>query len=803
MPTVRQSSDFKLLAVRVLPGCAPYIRKCLVENHFYYLNNDFRISEDGMMITRRSSNVAPLSANFFSLSEKQSKGVRLNFSAIVGMNGDGKSSLVELVIRMLNNTSIIHEIGDKGTFLWIHNIEAELYYHLDGFFYRLVSTDQDVRIYRYVETGNAYRQDGIVGTDATRKLFFYTMVSNYSLYAYNSLDIPNEWESKDNTHNNEENCWLHHVFHKNDGYQAPLSLHPYRSYGNIDMNREKFLSMQRLLSLMVQHQPVNAHQNPFRLLNDKKAEYLKLEDIGYSKLQNVTITDFFLRHRDTNLLQEDIAYLEDQDSKDIDMWISNAVNLLSQLYQRFINHPNNNKLFCLALKYAEKNDLLSKNSDVHQLIKVLKRTRKIEELVDYGNLNEKVLSELENFQSFNLCQIQRLELIDAICDCWKLDGIELKNGKKIKLNVEPELVFKPYHDMTDEEKCKHYIIYKTISIFETYSTFGYPCLAYETDCLFSGDIKGKKGGRYGRYSNRLGEAFNKLQAEWIYKSHITLKLRQAFKYISNGGSAHIYSDKKIWEDNANGNFINLDTISNKYGSLLLDMENLPPAIYTWQIYFQRDSDSCLIPFDTLSSGEKQRYFSVGAIIYHLLNIDSIGSSRIHYQAVNLMLEEIELYFHPEWQRSFTCYLMEMIGQLTFKQIRSINVLYVTHSPYILSDIPKTNVLFLKNGQADYSMQENTFGANINGLLKNGFFLPSLPMGDFAHQKINHLFALLHSGDFKASELDNIRQEIQLVGEPVIRQQLMALYNTYKKLNTELDNKAFRDFIRKKLEEQQS
>ena len=74
------------------------------------------------------------------------------------------------------------------------------------------------------------------------------------------------------------------------------------------------------------------------------------------------------------------------------------------------------------------------------------------------------------------------------------------------------------------------------------------------------------------------------------------------------------------------------------------------------------------------------------------------------------------------------------------------------------------------------------------------------MGEFAHQKINHLFALLHSGDFKASELEKIRQEIQLVGEPVIRQQLMMLYNTYKRLNQELDDNAFRKFIIKKLEE---
>ena len=549
---------------------------------------------------------------------------------------------------------------------------------------------------------------------------------------------------------------------------------------------------------MVHPRPTNLHSNPFRTLNDKKAELLELEDIGYSKLQKITITDFFLKHRDTNLLQEDIAYLEEQDSKEKDMWISNAINLLSQIYQRIINHPNNNKLFCLALEYAQKNDLLSKNSDVHQLIKTLTRIQEIENWADFGNSKKKILKELEKFQSFNLCQIQRLELTDAVCDCWKQMGLELKNGKKIKLEVTPELIFKPYGDMTNEEKCKHYIIYKTIAIFETYSTFGYPCLAYETESLFSGSMKYIKNGRYGRYTNKLGEAFGKLQNEWNYKSHITLKLRQAFNYINNGGSAKIYNDKEIWEDNAIGKYINLNKISDKYGTKLLDMENLPPAIYKWQIYFRRESDSSLIPFDTLSSGEKQRYFSVGAIIYHLLNIDSIGSGKIHYQAVNLMLEEIELYFHPEWQRNFTCYLMEIIGQLTFKQIRSINVLYVTHSPYILSDIPKTNVLFLKNGEADYSMQENTFGANINGLLKNGFFLPSLPMGEFAHQKINDLFALLHSGDFKASELEKIRQDIQLVGEPVIRQQLMMLYNTYKRLNQELDSKAFRNFINNKL-----
>ena len=97
-----------------------------------------------------------------------------------------------------------------------------------------------------------------------------------------------------------------------------------------------------------------------------------------------------------------------------------------------------------------------------------------------------------------------------------------------------------------------------------------------------------------------------------------------------------------------------------------------------------------------------------------------------------------------------------------------------------------------------TMQENTFGANINGLLKNGFFLPSLPMGEFAHQKINDLFGKLHSGDFDVADLPQIKNDIMTVGEPAIRAQLLMLYNTYKRLDDSLDDEAFRKFVIQKL-----
>ena len=182
----------------------------------------------------------------------------------------------------------------------------------------------------------------------------------------------------------------------------------------------------------------------------------------------------------------------------------------------------------------------------------------------------------------------------------------------------------------------------------------------------------------------------------------------------------------------------------------------------------------LTGMNVLSSGEKQLLNNIGAIIYHLQNIDSVTSRA--YSSVNLILEEIELYFHPEYQRLFIQRLIQQIHGASLSTIKYVNIMFVTHSPFVLSDIPKSNVLFLKDGKPDYTMQENTFGANIHSILKNGFFLPNLPMGEFAYQKINELFRQLNSDDYDHNEdnIRRIRQEIALIGEPYLREQLYRL-----------------------------
>jgi hypothetical protein len=264
------------------------------------------------------------------------------------------------------------------------------------------------------------------------------------------------------------------------------------------------------------------------------------------------------------------------------------------------------------------------------------------------------------------------------------------------------------------------------------------------------------------------------------KTHVSRKIRQVENFENEGlEDGGLYERLGDWNEGNKNLLVSLDSLKEHYHGEEITPDQLPPAIYEWDIVFGKEGeDDTYIPFDSFSSGEKQMLNSLGAIIYHLQNLET--SSTIRYPNVNLVLEEIELYYHPEYQREFIYRLVELIKGMHLQTIKSVNILFVTHSPFILSDIPKCNVMFLQDGMVKNDMQENTFGSNIHSLLKNGFFLPNLPMGEFAYQKINHLFYLLNSGDFNPkTDLDDIYQQILLVGEPFLRSQLLSLYHAHK------------------------
>ena len=103
----------------------------------------------------------------------------------------------------------------------------------------------------------------------------------------------------------------------------------------------------------------------------------------------------------------------------------------------------------------------------------------------------------------------------------------------------------------------------------------------------------------------------------------------------------------------------------------------------------------------------------------------------------------------------------------------------THSPFILSDIPMENILYLSQGVTqDSSNFINPFGANINNILSQSFFLENGFMGAFAQEKINSLieFLTMEKRETKEWNMEKAKWMIERIGEPLISQQLWIMYD---------------------------
>jgi hypothetical protein len=149
---------------------------------------------------------------------------------------------------------------------------------------------------------------------------------------------------------------------------------------------------------------------------------------------------------------------------------------------------------------------------------------------------------------------------------------------------------------------------------------------------------------------------------------------------------------------------------------------------------------------------------------------------------------VELYFHPDYQKKFISELISSLSKNKFKKIKNINILFSTHSPFILSDIPSQNILKLINGDPQpFVENEQTFGANIHDLLANDFFLKKGFMGEYAKLWIEDLITYLRFNLNESKNQVNIapkrvwdstkaKQIISLVGEPILKMKLAEMYD---------------------------
>lgn len=719
-------SGFKLIAIRLFERCNERFVKNLKIGEIYQFYQNYNFIVEGKSGQKK---IKDLEFENYKLLEIESiepliseidlysnKDTRINISAVVGKNGSGKSTILELLylvaLCLSKNQSRVNQelkkIRDnvQGSFIEtsIQHLEMELFYETDeseirSIKFEAIKLDQnsskiiESKILHY--TFKPKRE--ILKEPFDLSDFCYSIALNYSLYGLNDVYTP----------------WLKPLFHKNDGYQVPLVINPYRTKGNIDIKVENDLSNYRIIQNIVE-----STGDTFELINGKLIAEIKFK-LDFNNLFRISF----------NNDEVSIARSKNEFKKINKKSIYHLINRLIEGY----NDNKENRTTTPKLKLIKEEDIINFDS-----LTVDKARKEIFEV--FNNIND------------------------------------IGNNKKFRFLLDFLVL--------------EYIIKKVFKIY----------LQYVENPKLCNEIVGGSKPEYELWIGSFSDLEQFTNDLIIDNSHRTLKLRQMLflrrsdllyrkitKYLKVSYDDKIFGDeqKEFYDLEMQ---LDLELLRNyskeikKNGAE--DLETIPGGVFTPKIKYLPNSQNANEDKElaSLSSGELQNLFSIHTVLYHLRNIDSVHKSgstpKIQYRNVNLIFDEIELYFHPDFQKIFIKELLRNIKNLSIPNIKNINIIFSTHSPFILSDIPSSNILRLDAGSL-YLQEKQTFGANIHDLLANDFFLNDGFMGDFAKEKIQEVIDNLKK-DKKYTpknklEKHEIQQMIELIGEPFLKDKLMAMF----------------------------
>ncbi|MFS0873947.1 AAA family ATPase [Paenibacillus xylanilyticus] len=183
----------------------------------------------------------------------------------------------------------------------------------------------------------------------------------------------------------------------------------------------------------------------------------------------------------------------------------------------------------------------------------------------------------------------------------------------------------------------------------------------------------------------------------------------------------------------------------------------------------------------LSSGERALF----NIISRFSSAINSPYSKIHKKShVLILIDEGELYLHPLWQRRLINDLIEYFSYSYCEKHRvNLQIILTSHSPFIISDLPNDHIVFLRRSDNKIKTMDGlddhkqTFAANINTLFSDAFFMSEGLIGEYAKKKINRLANYIVQSDTTSilEHRETIEKLIELIGEPILRNKLRAMY----------------------------
>lgn len=135
----------------------------------------------------------------------------------------------------------------------------------------------------------------------------------------------------------------------------------------------------------------------------------------------------------------------------------------------------------------------------------------------------------------------------------------------------------------------------------------------------------------------------------------------------------------------------------------------------------------------------------------------------------IILDEADLYLHPEWQRSFLHSYLKLLDNIKTSKKHKHQIILTTHSPIIVSDfLPDDIVSLTKNKNGKLSIRKSLgFGTNLTNLFIDGMHVDST-FGEHSRRVIVTLMQRAQDGSL--TEFD--RSLIEEMGNEYVRDYLL-------------------------------
>lgn len=629
-----------------------------------------------------------------SLFDLLNKGI--NIQAIVGKNGMGKSSIMDLLYMAINNFAYMFERGHyrpgAESLCYVKGLYVDVGYSSKDSKYILSCRGDSISL----KKNNSIIQSFEINDNKKMldeeirvlvKDFFYTIVTNYSLQSFISsnyksdtlvynrdLNNDDDSENVDNfglttempINNRKKAVWIDRIFHKNDGYIRSIVLNPYRDNGSINMEVEKKLAQDRLIAF---------------LIDGKKSGSTIFSDYVLDRIY-FSLDDEYIRRKFpdkiTSILHDEILKQMEDDNSEISILMSS---------------------FEIEKKEAE---IMSKAESVALAY--------LREKID------KIVNLYDSYKDFR--QDKDFSIYES----------DIRKKRRNYNELYNKIMIENSHVETKIKRTIHFLrnninVSQKLGLYFDYAKYGY---------FFNNS-----------YST-IDEIINEFPPP-IFKYEVFLDRRESIEYSTILSKRNFIGIKTIDEikmlnNVKKGNFV----ITKNVGKLPFNGSKYPQAInkhiaVQWNgEYWKKE----IINLNSLSSGELQMMHTLSSQAYHIRNLMSIPSNRIKYHNINMVFDEVELSFHPEYQREFIVRLHDMLSVLQsgHEEEYLFNVIILTHSPFILSDIPSSNVMYLEKGK-QIDVATETFGQNISDILNQNFFLQSF-VGELSKRMINSLIDYL-------------------------------------------------------------